>query len=365
MSLDPTDSALVTAAGQGDKRAFAELAERHYPALLGACRHMLGDAELARDAAQEATLRALLGLGGLRDRERFGPWLIGIGLNVCRSLIGARSRQAASLETWLEDRLTPEPAAPNADPAEQAPARELAARVRAAIASLPAGQRQAVALFYLAGLTHAEIADEIGTRPGAVKTRLHKARCTLRQTLHDLTPEMPNMPDFITMHVTDLRRTAAGDRHIVFLQSSDGTERIPIWIGAPEAMALAIMLDGVELPRPGSHHFAASLLAASGGELREVRITALTESVFYAAAVLADGTTVDARPSDALALALVTGVPINVSRSVLEQTAAGRDRILDLLEEAEAAPDDARALADEVRARLAATAEELALRNRT
>jgi ABC-type transporter Mla subunit MlaD len=61
----------------------------------------------------------------------------------------------------------------------------------------------------------------------------------------------------------------------------------------------------------------------------------------------------------------VTGVPINVSRSVLEQTAAGRDRIPDLLEEAEAAPDDARALADEVRARLAATAEELALRNRT
>jgi bifunctional DNase/RNase len=242
--------------------------------------------------------------------------------------------------------------------------------VRAAIAKLPAGQRSAVALFYLGGLTQAEIAEELGTRPGAVKTRLHKARGSLRATLLDLYKEHIAMTDasadLIPMQVSELRRTSSSDplaaRHIVFLEERDGDRRLPIWIGRAEATALAVALDDVELPRPGVYQFAAALLSAAGGHLREVHITDLTEWTFYAQAVLTDGTVVDARPSDALTLALVTGVPVFVSAAVIEQSISHQEVLTDLLAEAEQAPDDAHAIAEEVRARMKATAAELAER---
>lgn len=358
LELAPSEPSLIAAARRGDRDAFATLVERHYPRLLACCRRMVRDPELARDAAQEAVLRAMLGLTRLRDENRFGAWLVGIGLNVCRSLIVGRQTERCAEEPSADE-----------DPAAQFEATELAARIRAAIAELPRGQREAVALFYLAGLTHAEIAEEVGARPAAIKTRLHKARKTLRASLHDIREEPQDMSatpvELIPMHIAEVRRTAPAEntqaRHIVFLEDESRSRRVPIWIGAPEAMALAIQLDEVELPRPLAHHFAASLLSAAGGRLQEVRITELTESTFYAQAILADGTTVDARPSDALALALVTGAPIYVHTAVVEQTESQRQAFSDLIEEADSARDDARTLADEVRARIQASAEELAL----
>jgi RNA polymerase sigma-70 factor (ECF subfamily) len=86
------DAALVAAARGGDRRAFASLVERHYPTLLATCRRSAGDPDVAADAAQEAVVAALLGLEALRRDERFGAWLIGIGLNLCRRRLreGAR-----------------------------------------------------------------------------------------------------------------------------------------------------------------------------------------------------------------------------------------------------------------------------------
>ncbi len=177
------------------------------------------------------------------------------------------------------------------------------------------------------------------------------------------------MPDqtaqLIPMHIAELRRAptaSPGDeRHIVFLQD-DGDRRLPIWIGSAEATGLAVILEDVQLPRPGVYQFAASLLAGAGGRLREVRVTDLTSSTFYAQAILADGTSVDARPSDALTLALVTGVPIYVAAGVLEQSDQNQAAFSDLLEEADAATDDAHVIAEEAKARYAATAAELSTR---
>lgn len=178
----------------------------------------------------------------------------------------------------------------------------------------------------------------------------------------------PASPDLVPMTVAELRRTAPEGqntvRHILFLEDAAGERRLPIWIGAAEAAALAVQLDEVELPRPGVYQFAASLLSAAGSGLQEVRITELTDWVFYAEAVLADGAVVDARPSDAITLALLTGTPIYVRTSVLEQSESQREALSDLLSEAESAPDDARTLADEVRARVQETAAEAAERER-
>lgn len=346
------DQQLVQAARAGDASAFAELIGRHYPLLLASCRRMLRDREAARDAAQEATVRAMLGLEHLRESARFGSWLVGIGLNVCRGLLAAEQRRLC-LKTGC-DRQRFEPADDRADPAERFDAAELAQRVRESIAALPAGQRQAVALFYIGGLTHAEAATELRTRPAAIKTRLHKARQTLRRMLHDTYKEYIDMtegtPQLIPMRVAELRRVPSEqsglERHIVFLQD-DGGRRLPIWIGPAEATWMALILEQIELPRPGVYQFTASLLAGAGTGLREVRISELTRSTFYAEAILEDQTSIDARPSDALTLALVTGAPIYVSPQVLQRAELTSTTRKELIDEANAATDNSRVIAEE------------------
>jgi RNA polymerase sigma factor (sigma-70 family) len=312
----PSDAVLVRRARGGDRAAFAALVERHHATLVACCRRMVGDS--AQDAAQDAVVTALLSLDRLRDDDRFGSWLVGIGLNACRAMLRKRS-----------------PALPP-DIAE----RELAARVRAAIAALPQGQREAVTLFYLAGLTHAEAAQHLGIAPGAVKTRLHKARASLRARLEPLRRERP----MLEMQVTDVRR--AGERHILMLEG--GGRDLKIWVGQAEAYGVAVLLEQVELPRPGTHRLTLALLEAMGGSVREVRISRLAETIFYAEVVLADGTAVDARPSDAIPLALLTGVPLLVEPDVLDDAGAPDEWVA----EAEAATEDRRVLADEVRDRI-------------
>jgi len=165
--------ALVAAARRGGRAAFAELVGRHRPLLAALCRRALGGPELAEDAVQEAVLLAMTGLDRLRRVDRFGSWLAGIGLNVCRRWSRERSRESWSWEAVQGGRADDLPAA-GPGPAELAEAAELAARVRRAVAGLPAGQRAAVALYYLAGLSQAEVAACTGTSVAAVKTRLHK-----------------------------------------------------------------------------------------------------------------------------------------------------------------------------------------------
>ena len=209
-----SDQSLVRAAHSGDGPAFAALVSRHYPLLLASCRRMLANVDLARDAAQEAALRAMLGLDHLRDDARFGPWLVGIGLNVCRGL--GTGRRQVSFEALREGGQLAEPMADHDEPVAVVAAHELTVRVREAIAALPAGQREAVALFYIDGLTQAEAARELGTRPGAIKTRLHKARRSLRASLRDTYEEYIDMTERDTPADPDAGRgaTTNPDRRI-------------------------------------------------------------------------------------------------------------------------------------------------------
>jgi RNA polymerase sigma factor (sigma-70 family) len=343
----PADAVLVRRARGGDRDAFATLVARHHSMLVACCRRMVGDR--AADAAQDAVVTAMLSLDRLRDAEKFGPWLVGIGLNACRALL--RGSDPLTREIALRRQID-EPAGVRAsdpltaaDPTELAAARDLAARVRAAIADLPAGQRDAVTLFYLAGLTHAEAAAHLGIPPGAVKTRLHKARAGLRTRLEPLRKELA-LP--LEMHVADVRR--AGERHILMLEG--GGRALKIWVGMPEAISVAMRLEDVELPRPSTHDLAVAMLQASGGAVREVRINRLAEETFYADVVLADGTAVDARPSDGIALALATGVPILVDESVLAETEEIDPDWADEHAAADASTEDRRVLAAEARERI-------------
>src|SRR5918999_6361521 len=101
------DESLVVAARAGDRAALALLFARHQPLLVMLCHRSTGDPDMARDAAQEACLVAMLNLDRLRRPDRFGPWLAGIGLNVCRRWRRARARDAWSLDAIFGGRSGP------------------------------------------------------------------------------------------------------------------------------------------------------------------------------------------------------------------------------------------------------------------
>jgi len=152
----------------------------------------------------------------------------------------------------------------------------------------------------------------------------------------------------VQMEVTDVRR--ADDKHIVML--TGGGRDLKIWVGEPEAQSLVIALESVELPRPTAYNLTAALLQAGGTAIREVRVSRLVEHTFYGEVVLADGTAVDSRPSDAINLALVTGAPVLVDEDVFAASERVEPEWAEVHAAADASTEDRRVLAEEVRERL-------------
>jgi hypothetical protein len=214
--------------------------------------------------------------------------------------------------------------------------REFTSKIRGAVEELPPGQRDAVVLFYFSGLTQREMAVLLGTEVGAVKARLHKARKGLRQRLWSAWKEEEmgriQQAGMVRMRPGDvLRLPAEGDRppeFVIILEEVDGDRRLPIWVGQSEATWLAMALEEVELPRPGPYAMLAGLLSGLDCRAREVRIERLVESTYYAVVVAErEGSvaSIDARPSDALNLAVLTGSPVLVATDVVVDSEAERE----------------------------------------
>ncbi|AIY17424.1 bifunctional nuclease family protein [Pimelobacter simplex] len=119
--------------------------------------------------------------------------------------------------------------------------------------------------------------------------------------------------------VMGVRVEMPSNQPIVLLREVAGDRYLPIWIGAVEATAIAFAQQGVTPPRPLTHDLMKDILAATGNELSEVRITDVRDGVFFATLVFASGAEVSARPSDSIALALRTGTTIYCDDDVLAE----------------------------------------------
>ncbi|HEY5473114.1 MAG TPA: bifunctional nuclease family protein [Candidatus Limnocylindrales bacterium] len=132
--------------------------------------------------------------------------------------------------------------------------------------------------------------------------------------------------------VESVRVHMLSSQHVVLLKETDRERYLPIWIGPWEANAIAARLQGVTSERPMTHDLFATTLGTLGVELRRVIVSSLTEETFHATLELErDGQTytVDARPSDALALAVRTGVRIYASIEVLDRAGVEPDSQVD------------------------------------
>lgn len=121
------------------------------------------------------------------------------------------------------------------------------------------------------------------------------------------------------VEVLGVRVEMPTNQPIVLLREIDGDRYLPIWIGASEATAIAYVQQGVVPPRPLTHDLLRNVLDALGQSLKEVHITALDAGVFFAEMHLEDGIVIEARPSDAIALALRAGSTVFVSDGIFDE----------------------------------------------
>jgi uncharacterized protein len=139
----------------------------------------------------------------------------------------------------------------------------------------------------------------------------------------------------IEVKVQSLGLDRTSNTPVVILQEKDGTRVLPIWIGPGEASAIAMELAGMKFARPLTHDLFASVILGFGGALKRVIITKVVENTYYAELLIQRGTevlTIDARPSDSIAIALRMDAAIFTTDELLEHTS------IEISEAGEAAP---------------------------
>lgn len=131
---------------------------------------------------------------------------------------------------------------------------------------------------------------------------------------------------------------------IVVLKGVDSEAVLPIWVGAYEANAIAYEIEKIVPQRPMTHDLLRNFIAETGYQVQKVTVSDLLENTFYAVIELIDKSsqtvTLDARPSDAIALALRTDCPIFVAQKVLDISGSTRSQSEDEIEETLKPTDD-------------------------
>jgi len=322
-----TDAELVARVHEGDKEAFGYLVERYQQMVERIARKMIADDWIAHELAQESILQAYLSLHHLRDASRFKSWLYGITLNICRSHLQDQRRDILSLEAIIgglhndiaisfDDTVDPQAVAEEHD---------LHRLVLQAIDDLSSKDKEATLLFYYEQLTLQEIAALLDVPVGTIKGRLHRARKQLHERLStEYAPGRSKRKRRMSMRqvTIDAVREHPDTRQSFVVLKDEHDTRLVIWIGKAEALTIAAGLTEVSPPRPMTAHLMASLFDVTGIKLKEVRIEACRDDIFYAVITISHGNgehDLDARPSDALALAVLMERPMYVADTLMER----------------------------------------------
>jgi RNA polymerase sigma-70 factor (ECF subfamily) len=168
------DEYLVAAARAGDRGALAALCRRWERRLIAHAWRLVGEAETARDVAQEALCDIAAGVSRLDDAAAFRSWAYRIVTRRAADFVRKRRRERAGLAAFAAEQ---DDVAHPAESSAEGPA------IARAVAGLPDEQRAAIALFYLEDMTVAEIAAALDVPAGTVKTRLMAAREKLKLAL--------------------------------------------------------------------------------------------------------------------------------------------------------------------------------------
>jgi RNA polymerase sigma-70 factor (ECF subfamily) len=165
---------LVERAGEGDHDAFATLVGASIAQLEAVARLILRDQDLARDAVQEAYIRAWRDLPGLRDPERFDAWLHRLTVNACLDAVRRRRRRPIEVE------LSPIFPPSIADQSELVADRD---QLERGFRRLGADLRVVLVLHYYLGMSASAVAETLDIPTGTAQSRLHRALAELRAAI--------------------------------------------------------------------------------------------------------------------------------------------------------------------------------------
>jgi RNA polymerase sigma factor (sigma-70 family) len=332
MSMEIPDGDLVRQARDGDPAAFQLLVERHLPMARARAARLCPRLDDVDDAVQDAFLQAFISLDRLRDPDRFGAWLGGIVVNICRA---QRRRAPLTLLADWPEKLQPASAdgLPSAEDLDRADA------IGRAVADLPPGQRQAVTLFYYAD----QPASQISGSAGAAKASLHKARHRLRDYISahrpDLIPVTSRRTPMTAVRIAhahpwpgwnpDGNRIIFSISHIVVVLADDAGHRaLPIRLSGRDGAFWRLLARPEDLPDDPEdepevpvEEMTGKLLQAAGITVTGVSLFELGPEVTAARIELGAAGHVTARLSDGLALAVITRAPVTVTGTMMDRLA--------------------------------------------
>ena len=180
---DLEEAQLSRAASTGDPAAFSALLRRFQQPVFGLCYRLLGERESAADATQESFVRAYAALASFDPGQRFDLWLLRIARNHCYDVL---RRRGVRPEVDEEAAALAVDGAPTA--LERLEEAETGRHLEAALQTLPAQDREVLALYYVQRKKTREIAQVMGVAPGTVMARLFRAREKLRKNLVEVAP---------------------------------------------------------------------------------------------------------------------------------------------------------------------------------
>jgi RNA polymerase sigma-70 factor (ECF subfamily) len=178
----PNEQAIVARAVAGDRTAFAQLMEHYQSACYGLAWRLLGDADQAADATQDAFVHAYDAIAKFRGGI-FRSWMLRITANASYDILRRAQRRPTTVLPDPEEGEAelPDSRAPN--PVVEAARAELYRHLDAALRLLPPDQRSAVVLCDVYGMDYHEVAEATTSALGTVKSRIHRGRLRLRQLM--------------------------------------------------------------------------------------------------------------------------------------------------------------------------------------
>jgi RNA polymerase sigma-70 factor, ECF subfamily len=183
------EAALVQRCAVGDELACAELVDEHQRMVYQLALHLLGDHNEALDLSQEVFLRVFRTIGSFRSQSALRTWIYRIVVNQARNRQRWWRRRHHAEQVSLDDHIRQNgdlASASGCSPDQVLKQKELAARIWVALDALPFDQRSIIILREIDGLSYEEIAFSMGVAIGTVKSRLARARESLRAQLRDL-----------------------------------------------------------------------------------------------------------------------------------------------------------------------------------
>lgn len=187
----------IKKAAQGDASAFEELVVRYQEQVYRLCLRMSGNAEDAADLTQEAFVKVWKNLDTFQFDAAFSTWLYRLASNCCLDFLRSKKRRptvSLTMETDEEDEQTVELPDDRPTPEEAAISKEERENLQLAMQSIEPEQRQILTLRVVNDLSYTDIAQVLGIREGTVKSRLSRARESLRKKLTEIGNKRPSRP---------------------------------------------------------------------------------------------------------------------------------------------------------------------------